>query len=67
MEQASTPVLHVEGVDVDFSDTHPTCANVLENELLRLDQHLLGEVRPSTERFLAATRSFLDRFGSKDG
>ncbi len=60
MENADGSLLEIDGRIVDFKATHPTCANVLRNELTRMDEFLFGEVRPEVVRYVDAFWSFLD-------
>lgn len=64
MERASTPVLKIDGRNVDFSSADPTCANVLRGELERMDAALFGHVRPVTSAYVDAFARFLARFGA---
>ena len=59
MEHAKDLQMRVDGQMIDFSGTHPTCANVLESELLRMDRFLFGTVRSSVREFVDAFRRFL--------
>jgi len=61
MDQARSSWLEVRGQRVDFSGVHPTCANVLERDVVRLERALWGEVRDSARDYVAAFRSFLER------
>jgi len=59
MDAAEGLVLEVDGRTLDFADTHPTCANVLESELFRMDRFLFESVRSDTRTYVEAFRRFL--------
>lgn len=61
MNSASGHRLEVDGRSVDFAETHPTCANVLDSELSRMDRFLFGAVRPMVQAYIDAFSRFLAR------
>ena len=63
MRQASSPVISVGGHAASFLGTHVTCANVLRDELARMEGSLFGGVRPAVTLFEAAFRAFLEAYG----
>ncbi len=64
MDEATDPILAVDGLPVDFSGTDPTCADVLRDELVRMEGSLFGSMRPEVDSYLRSFRVFLERFGS---
>jgi len=63
MERSSDAHLTVNGSTHDFSGLHPTCANVLRNELTSMDRALFGQLRPQVARYLDAADAFFARAG----
>lgn len=61
MNSATGPRLEVDGYTADFSGTDPTCANVLRDELTRMEVFLHGRVRPEVSGFVEAFAGFLER------
>jgi hypothetical protein len=62
MDSASDGVLRLRGGgEEDFRGVDPTCANVLEAELTKMDRFLYGTCRPHVTRYVAAFREFLAR------
>lgn len=61
MREASAPVLEIDGYRADFAGTDPTCANVLRDELGRMESFLVGSMRPPVAEFVAAFAAFLQR------
>lgn len=61
MNAASSAVLEVDGYRADFAGTDPTCANVLRDELARMEVFLTGSVRPEVREFVSAFAAFLQR------
>lgn len=61
MRGATGPVLEVDGYRADFAGTDPTCANVLRDELTRMEVFLTGQVRPEVREFVSAFALFLQR------
>lgn len=60
MRQGQGTTLVIDGRSVDFTGTHPTCANVLRSELSRMDQFLFGGVRPEVVEYVDAFGKFLE-------
>ena len=63
MRAAESPVLTVDGRALDFSCVHPTCSNVLRDDLYRMECAQFGECRPIVEDYAKEFRGFLERFG----
>ncbi len=63
METAQSPQLSDGRMTHDFTDVHVTCANVLESEVDRMEAALHGARRSEAQRFVEATRTFLERHG----
>lgn len=63
MRSAASARLEVGDFGVDFFDVHPTCANVLRDELERMETFLFGACRPIVREFVDAFAGFLERFG----
>lgn len=61
MVEAAGTTIEVDGQNVDFRNTHPTCANVLDEELTRMDSFLFGTLRPEVRDFIESFRVFLAR------
>jgi hypothetical protein len=61
MRGATGPTLEIDGYRADFADTDPTCANVLRDELTRMEVFLHGSVRPEVGEFVEAFAEFLRR------
>lgn len=59
MNDASGLTLVVDEQPVDFAGTDPTCANVLDAELSRMDRFLFESVRPEVRSYIDAFRRFL--------
>ena len=62
MAIADSPVLDVGGYIADFSSTDSTCANVLRNELYKMERVVHGKPRQEVEVFVEEFQMFLDRF-----
>ena len=62
MDAADEPVIEIDGLRASFAGTDPTCANILESELGRMERFLVGRVRPEVEAFVCGFRAFLERF-----
>lgn len=58
MRQARGSTLTINSREIDFSDVHPTCANVLKRELFKLDEFLIGEIRDVVRDYVAASAVF---------
>lgn len=63
MDAADSSALAIDGRPVEFGHTHASCADVLRQELERMEAALFGEMRPEVERYLQAFAEFLDRHG----
>ena len=61
MENADSSILSVGHYHTDFAGTDPTCANVLRDELCRMEMMLYGKNRPEVERYIDAFSLFLSR------
>lgn len=61
MAAATGRCLSVDGTEQDFAGVDPTCANVLRDELSRMDAVIHGEVRPETRTFVDGFADFLLR------
>lgn len=61
METARSSSLEMNGISVDFGSTDWTCANVLRQELERMELFLFGLVRPHVVAYLDAFFGFLSR------
>ncbi len=67
MEDATSPTLELDGRTVDFSKTHVTCANVLRDELQRMDNALHGSPQKASTNYVGSFERFLTRFGDTEG
>jgi hypothetical protein len=67
MKTAEGPLLTVRNYQVDFTGTDSTCANVLRNELTRMEQTLFGQARPEVMEYVDAFEQFLHRLGEPAG
>lgn len=63
MNEADTPIIAVCGCEADFADTDVTCANVLRDELYRMEEALVGNVRSEVKAYVDAFEAFLLRQG----
>lgn len=61
MLNAKGSLLQVGECATDFAGTDPTCANVLRDELTRMEQFLHGHCRPEVIAYVNAFESFLGR------
>jgi len=59
MERAESSILNVGNYIIDFAGTDPTCANVLRDELERMELVLHGQTRPKVMQYLEAFSKFL--------
>jgi len=59
MEAASGLVIEIDGTQIDFAGTDPTCANVLDTELERMERSLHGTYRPQIREYVEQFRCFL--------
>jgi hypothetical protein len=64
MRDATTSHLSVGDYKADFSKVEPTCANVLRNDVHRLETSLFGHVRPEASAFVEGFADFLNRCGA---
>lgn len=67
MQRSRGRDLVMDGRSIDFSGVHPTCANVLESELSRMDEFLFGAVRPEVTDYIHAFRQFVSADESPTG
>jgi hypothetical protein len=67
MDESASSVIRVGGVDVDFVGVHVTCANVLGDEVGRMEESLFGRVRPAVAPYAEAFRRFLTRMDAAGG
>lgn len=67
MRAAQSSELVVGDFRVDFRGVHVTCANVLRDEVRRMEAAVAGASRPEVEDYLAAFRLFLTRHGDVRG
>lgn len=63
MEGAGSPIIKVDGREIDFSTAHVTCANVLRTELGEVERALFGACRPEVARYIDTFEAFLGRVG----
>jgi hypothetical protein len=56
-------VLSLGGLSSNFKDIHATCANVLLEEVGRMEMFLFGEVRPHIAAYCEAFGRFLRAHG----
>ncbi|MFK7960958.1 MAG: hypothetical protein AB8G96_10580 [Phycisphaerales bacterium] len=61
MAEATSRRLSVDGIDQDFEGVDPTCANVLRDELFRMDTVIHGDVQDATRAFVEGFATFLER------
>lgn len=66
MKSSQDGTLVLDGRTVDFSGTEHGAANVLRDEVERMDSFLYGEVRAEVAEYLDEFRSFLLRHGKPD-
>ncbi len=64
MENADSSILNVGTYRTDFADTNPSCANVLRDELYRMESVLHDMPRPEVERYVIAFSNFLIRIAN---
>lgn len=60
MENANSSILNVGNYRTDFAGTDPTCANVLHDELYRMESVIHGALRPEVIRYIDAFTHFLE-------
>lgn len=63
MREATGPTMTIGPLTSDFSEIHVTCANVLRDEVRRMEEFLFGAVRPHVAEYCEAFRAFLKKFG----
>jgi len=63
MQNASNGILTFHGREVDLSQEHVTCANVLEEDVTRMEEFLFGECREKVIAFVRSFRKFLHSYG----
>ena len=63
MSTATDANLDVQGRQVDFSNIHRSCADVLRRELAPMEQALYGRMRPKIDEFIVTFDGFLSKFG----
>lgn len=66
MDAANSSILTVDDRAINFADTRVTCANVLRDELERMEGALFGSVRGETTEFIDAFARFLAQFGDSE-
>jgi hypothetical protein len=59
MNASDNKILRMDGRDLDYAVTHHTCANVLQQDLERMDRFFFGEVRDVIQSYVGAFRRFL--------
>jgi hypothetical protein len=64
MRTASSARLKVGNAAAEFSDVHVTCANVLRDELGRMEIALFGQCRPEVAEYVDTFERYLQRFGN---
>jgi hypothetical protein len=65
MENAKSSTLMVGRYKTDFSNTDPTCANVLRDELYHMESVLHGAIRPEIDRYIDVFTKFLKKCGDQ--
>lgn len=63
MQDATDGWLRLEGYSADFSETDPSCAAVLRDELEKMERSAHGHVRSEVGAFVDAFESFLTTHG----
>lgn len=63
MNNASDGWLRLKGYEADFSETDPTCAGILRDELVKMEQAMHGGIRAEVTLFIDAFESFLTKHG----
>jgi hypothetical protein len=66
MDNAVSAQLRVENLSADFSNTHVTCANVLREQVLPMEEFLFGHPRSEVLEYIRAFEYFLRRYGKSD-
>lgn len=65
MREATTSKLSIGDYTVDFAKVEPTCANVLRNDVTRMETALFGQVRPEAGAYVEGFADFLTRCGAR--
>lgn len=63
MKNAESPLLSVDGRTTDFSQVHVTCANVLRDNLVKMETALSGGCRSEVMEYIEAYHLFLCKYG----
>lgn len=66
MDAAEDSLLTVNDYEVDFAGTDPTCANVLRDEVTRMEEALTGTCRPEVVEYADAFKRFLMRVAQRE-
>ena len=66
MKTTSSGKLCIMGETISFETTDPSCSNVLESEINKLEIALYKKKRPLITNYIHTTRTFLNRFGKKE-
>jgi len=66
MNEATSSRLRVDSATAEFGETHVTCANVLRDQVLPMENFLFGGPRPEVLAYADAFERFLWRFGRSD-
>jgi hypothetical protein len=66
MDKANSSRLPVDGLIAEFGETHVTCANVQQREVIPMERFLFGQPRREVMEFADAFERFLWRLGRSD-
>jgi hypothetical protein len=66
LELATDARVAVGDTVADFGDVHPTCANVLREEVIKMEGALFTKCRPETQVYLKVFAQFLDRVAAEN-